>query len=141
MAGFRATDLANSAVSPITPPARVLRVSAFQVTRSMTSATMVDQIPGDSSIINIYAVGTGSNAGTTATISFGTSTTTTTNIVNAMSVTATGKTIATGSVWQTAYPNIVDVPVLKDIQIYATYAETGTASSVGGPWTVVVEFI
>lgn len=140
--GFLATDLAIlSSTGPTTniPVSKDVVVKAFKVSRTDTTAALKAVLPADASIINIDIFGVASNAGTTATLSIGTSATSN-EIVNAQSVLTGGK-INVATAWSTNYPNVQPVPLVGDIQLYAKYAESGTASSAGGDWTVVVYYV
>ena len=85
-----------------------------------------------------YYAATASNAVTTATISVG-RTGTATYFLNASDV----KTAATATGQQAPTTNVTNLhtPLTSDTQVIGTYAETGGASSTGGPWTVMIEYI
>ena len=137
--GFLATDLSPlGQASPLVPTSKDVVVKAFQVARTDTTAALKAVLPADASIINIDIFGTASDAGTTATLSIGTSTTST-EIINAQSVLTAGK-INVSTAWSTNYPNTQPVPLVGDIKLYAKYAESGTASTAGA-WTVVVYYV
>lgn len=137
--GFLATDLSPlGQPSPLVPTSKDVVVKAFQVARTDTTAALKALLPADASIINIDIFGTASDAGTTATLSIGTSATST-EIINAQSVLTGGK-VAITTAWSANYPNTQPVPVVGDIKLYAKYAETGTASTAGA-WTVVVYYV
>lgn len=142
--GFKAIDftpLASNGPSAITPAAKDLLVKAFQVSRTDTTATVKAVLPGDSTILDIAIIGAASNAGTTATLSIG-NTSTATEYVNAQDVKTAGGIIRpTATASATNLPNLENPPISTDIQIYAKYAETGTASSAGGPYTVLIYFV
>jgi hypothetical protein len=72
-----------------------------------------------------------SNAGTTATVSVKVGATT---VINAASVLSTGTT--TGTILQ-----LEDVPQSGDVIVSAQYAESGTASSTGGPFYFYVFYV
>lgn len=110
----------------------------FTVSRTTTTAAEVAKIPKGSRILAIVANSTlESNAQTTATISIGTSTTAT-EWVNAHDVLATAAGKGTVLYNGTGTPG--GVPLTTDATIYAKYAETGTASTTGGPWRVTIFF-
>lgn len=136
--GFKANDLTPLQITPLTPGAKDVQVKAFRVARTDTTAALKMQLPAGSQILDLNISGVASDAATTATISIGT-TTTSTELVSAQDVKGAGTfirptTIASGLVTAEALPRG------QDISIYAKYAETGTASTVGA-WTVLVYFI
>jgi hypothetical protein len=141
--GFLATDLAPIAsVGPTTniPSRKDCSCKAFLVSRTDTTASLKAVLPADASIINVFMTGVASNAGTTATVSVGT-TATATEIINAQDVKTAGGMIRPTTSFSTNFPNVTPVPLGADIQIFAKYAETGAASSAGGPYTVVIEYV
>jgi hypothetical protein len=80
--GFLATDLSPlGQPSPLVPTSKDVVVKAFQVARTDTTAALKALLPADASIINIDIFGTASDAGTTATLSIGTSATSTELVV------------------------------------------------------------
>lgn len=140
--GFLATDLTvlnSNGPTTLIPTSKDLVVKAFKVARTDTTAALKAVLPGDASIVNIDIFGTASDAGTTATLSIGTSTTST-EIISGQSVLTGGK-VAITTAWSVNFPNVQPVPVTGDIKLYAKYAETGTASTAGGDWTVVVYYV
>jgi hypothetical protein len=107
------------------------------VARTMTTATVIATLPKGSRFVGIILMGTASDAGTTATLSFGT-TSTSNELVNALDV----KTAATGSGigllrGVTGVGVTVAPPFTADQPIYAKYAETGGASTAGA-WVAVI---
>ena len=103
------------------------------VDRTMTTATEIAKIPKNCRIIGFVINGVASDAGTTATLSFGSSTTSNEYV--------SGASVASGYV---NYPNMVDSTALgtvttTDSSVYAKYAETGTASTVRA-WQVTILF-
>lgn len=138
--GLLATDLTPlGQPSPLIPTSKDVVIKAFKVARTDTTAALKAVLPADASIINIDIFGTASNAGSTATLSIGTSATSN-EIISGQSVLTGGK-VAITTAWSVNFPNTQPVPVVGDIQLYAKYAETGTASSAGGDWTVVVYYV
>lgn len=142
--GIKAVDL--NPISTIGPtaisPASKTRVSSyFQVTRSNTTATLKDVLPADASLLSIVLYGAPvSNAGTTATATITMANTTgtiSTGTVNLLTSPTTGTVV----VGMSALPNLEPLPLLGDLQISVTYAETGTASTLGGPWTFEANFV
>lgn len=141
--GFKAIDLtpiASYGPSATTPYCKDVVVKAFQVLRTDTTAAVKAVLPGDATIIDIRIAGVASNAATTATISIG-STSTATEYINAQDVKTAGGMIRPTATFSTNLPNLENSPVTGDLPIYAKYAETGTASSSGGPYTVLVEYV
>lgn len=143
--GLKAVDLVPiSATGPtaLIPVAKDVHAKAFQVTRTDTTASLKCVLPADSTIMDFLILGVASNAGTTANISIG-STATATEYVNAQDVKTAGGVIRpTSTVSATNLPNLEPVPLTgQDITIYAKYAETGGASSAGGPYTVYVTYL
>ena len=142
--GFKAIDLAPIASygpTAVTPSSKDVVVKAFQVARTDTTAVVKCVLPADATIIDIWFVGTASNAATTATISLG-STSTATEFVNGQDVKTAGGSIRPSTTYQAAnLPNLENIPLGTDISIYAKYAETGGASTSGGPWTAFIEYV
>lgn len=117
------------------PIAKGVLVKTVAITRSMTAATEVAKLPRGANIIALVLSGTASNAGTTATLSFGT-TSAATELVNAQSVLAAGA--GDGVQVLKGVSSAVGQAVLaNDTRIYAKYAETGIASSAGS-WVLHV---
>lgn len=115
------------------------RVSATKinsVARTDTSAKNLFKIPANAIPIGVRVWGgTLSNAGTTATVSVG-KTGTNTHFVNAFDVkggTAAAQNYPTAS-------NLFASVGTAEIQVVGIYAETGTASSAGGPWYVAMDY-
>lgn len=139
--GFKAIDvvpIASYGPTPISPPPKDVQVKVFQVLRTDTTATVKMMLPGDATIIDILIIGVASDAATTATLSVGTSVTST-ELINAQDVkTAGGMIRPLATLSAVNLPNLENTPITKDILIYAKYAETGTASTVGGPYYVFV---
>ncbi|MGN6812552.1 MAG: hypothetical protein ACTHMP_16940 [Thermomicrobiales bacterium] len=108
------------------------------VTRTMTTATTLFTLPADAQLIGLTINGAAvSNAGTTATLSIGKVGGNGHDYLNGFDVNG-----ATGSGQQV--PSAATLPsaaLTADTGITATYAETGTASTSGGPWQVVVEYV
>lgn len=85
-----------------------------------------------------YFAAVASNAVTSAVISVG-RTGTVTYFMNASDV----KTAATATGQQTPSTNVTNMhaPLTADTQVVGAYLETGGASTTGGPWTVMIEYI
>lgn len=125
--------------TPITPAPKNIYCKAFQVLRTNTVVTLKAAFPGQATIVNIDMLGSvNSNAGTTATVTLSMASNAgvlSTGVVNVLTNGAT-----TAPVQMTNLPNIQPVPMTGDVQITAVYAETGGASSAGGPWNFVVYY-
>jgi len=141
--GIKATDL--NILSPTGPTATIpvnkdRRAVFFQVTRTLTANTPKIVLPGDASLtgITIFA-STNSNAGTTATVTITASNNGGVFSTGTVNLLTNGAT--TGAVQMSALPNLENIPINGDIIISAVYAETGTASSAGGPWNFEVNFV
>lgn len=138
--GFKQVDLvpiSSTGPTVLIPPAKDGDVKMFQVSRTDTTATVKCVLPADASILGFLIYGVASNAATTATLSFG-STVTSTEFVNGQDVKTTGGLVIPTSTFSTNLPQLENIPLGADIQIFAKYAETGGASTLGGPWKVVV---
>jgi hypothetical protein len=142
--GFKAIDLVpinSSGVTALIPAAKNGYVKVFQVSRTDTTATVKCVLPADSSILGFLIYGAASNAGTTANLNIGT-TVAATELVNAQDVKTTGGLIIpTATINPANMPQLENVPNGPDIQLWAKYAETGTVSSAGGPYKVVVWYV
>jgi hypothetical protein len=120
----------SAKTSVLRGPKQVLSKSR-SVTRSMTTGTALCSIPRGSRLLGITLSGVASDAGTTATIQFGTNATST-DLTAAENVLAAGK----GNGGFIGFDQAQRAES-NDIKIYVIYAETGTASSVGG-WVATV---
>lgn len=143
--GFKQVELVP--VSPngptaLTPSGKSTNGKIFQVTRTDTVAVTKAILPAATSILAINIHGSvSSNAGTTATVTI--------TIVNNTGTISTGSydVKANGTVsaliQMTALPNIEPSPpqINGDLQINAVYAETGTASTTGGPWVFDINYV
>lgn len=111
------------------PMSKGLRIKSVAVTRSMTTATQVAKLPKGANIVGFVLSGIQSDAGTTATLSIG-STSSSNEYVSAVSVRTGGS--GNGVNLLAGVAGAVGQSVLSaDTWIYAKYAETGTASTVG----------
>lgn len=106
------------------------------VTRTMTTGTALCTIPKGSRVLGIVINGVASDAGTSATLSFGNSATAT-EWVNGADV----KTAASGvgPTWLPGVSGILGTVLTRDTTVYAIYAETGT-SSAAGSWKATVVY-
>lgn len=126
-------------VSATTAPAKDVFSKSFAVTRSMTGGTdKAFVIPKNSILLGYILGGTASNAGTTATLSVGTTSGTPVEHVNAVSVLAAGQ----GNGFQTlvGVTGIAGSKLTSDTTVFVKYAETGGASSAGN-WTLTVIYV
>jgi len=140
--GFKAVDFSTPGSigpTPLTPPGKDVLVKAFQVARTDTSAVLKAVLPWGASILEFTISGVASDAATTATISIG-STSSSNEYINGQDVKGAG-TFIRPTVVGTAVVQTEGIPNTgTDTPIYAKYAETGTASTVGS-WKVVVYYV
>lgn len=119
--------------TPITPASKDELSKVFQVTRTDTVAVLKTSIPAQGSVVALLIYGSvNSDAATTATVTLTISNNTGTISTGVVDVKANGAT--TALVQMSNLPNIEPLPLLGDIKVTAVYAETGGASTVGGPW-------
>lgn len=141
--GIKATDLnilSATGPTPTIPGNKDRRAQFFQVSRTTPASTKVAVLPADASITTILMFGSvNSNAGTTATITITISDNTGTISTGTVNVLTNGAT--TAAVQMTNLPNLESLPLVGDKIITVTYAETGTASTSGGPWTFEINFV
>lgn len=113
---------------------RSLQTKRRAVTTAMTTATQVATLPRGSVILGFVLSGTASNAGTTATLSIGSTAANANEYVNAANVLAAG--VGNGVNLLNGVAGAVGgstaIPSQSDMPIYVKYAETGTASNAGG---------
>lgn len=123
-------------VTTITPPAVELYTKTVQVLRTDTARFNAFVLPKFAVIAGVYVLGTtASDAATTATITVGTSTSGT-ELVNGFSVKTNNGYQPVGA----AAGSALGTQLTADTLYNAVYAETGTASTTGGPWLVKVEY-
>ena len=123
-------------VTTVSPPARPSLCKIVQVLRTDTARFNAFVIPKGAVIAGVYVMGaTASDAATTATITVGTSTSGT-ELVNGFSVKTNNGYNAVGS----AAGSAIGTQLSADTMYNAVYAESGTASTTGGPWLVKVEY-
>lgn len=141
--GFRLDDVSPARPSTLRPTGKTVLSKIFQVPRSQTTNSLEAVLPGAASIISfkLYQV-TASNAATTAVVT----------IDDGSDTAYYGTVDVKGSAVGTVYVNAKNIPALEpsgsgatfpvaDRKIFAKYAETGTASTTGGPWNIVVEYV
>ena len=122
------------------PKPRELITKFFKISRTDTTGTKKAAIPKGSIIGGAYVIGgVVADAATTATISFGSSATAT-EYVSGYDVKAAATGEGYSPVGAAAVGTAFGVPITADAQIYGIYAETGTASTTGGPWIVKLEY-
>lgn len=137
--GFRLTDLRPTQITPITPPGKPHLAKIIEVSRTDTVASIKAMLPAQSSVIGFrFYPSVASDAGTTASVTL--------TIANNTGTISTGSvdvkgTTTVSQVTMAGLPNIEPIPNTGDLKISAVYAETGTASTTGGPWKLVVEFV
>lgn len=123
--------------STITPKARESLVKYVQVVRSDTTAFDAVVLPAGAYITGVYVLGGPvSNAATTATITVGYSAGGT-ELLNAFDVKTNGAGYFPAGAAASASAG---KQLTVDTHLWAKYAETGTASTAGGPWFVKVEY-
>lgn len=121
-----------------TPVGKTMIMRIGTVARTDTVAKFLFMLPKYSWIIDVELVSaTASNAGTTAVVSVGTSTSANELVLNQDVKTNAGYIDPTTTAVAAGYFK----NATADIPIYAIYAETGAASSAGGPWTVTVQYM
>jgi hypothetical protein len=109
------------------------------VARTDTSAKVLGVLPRDAQITNVTIWGAAvSNAATTATIKLGQAGGTGAEYLATFDVKG-----ATGAGQQTPTGALLMAPTAAaaDTTVTGTYAETGTASTSGGPWTIILEYV
>ena len=139
--GFKQIEVVPPQISPLQPTGKAHQIKVFQVSRTDTTATLKAMLPAQASITNVYKYGsTASDAGTTATITI-----TVANNTGTISTSGASSVLSAGNINallnMTNIPNIEPLPLAGDLRISAQYAETGTASTTGGPWKIAVEYV
>ena len=125
-------------VTSTTPPATDLLVKVVQVARTDTTAFEAFILPKGAVVAGAYVMGiVASDALTTATIDVGTIPGTSNQIVSGFSVKTSGVGYFVSGATSGAH---MGTQLANDTLYKARYAETGTASTTGGPWLVKVEY-
>ena len=142
--GFKQVDIvpiSSTGPTPTIPSGKQEYAKVFQVTRSDTAAGIVKAVlPAQVSMVSFLIYGsTASDAATTATVTITVSNNSGTVSSGTVDVKANGGT--TALVQMSGLPNIEAIPSNGDLKIVATYAETGTASTTGGPWKIRVAYV
>lgn len=146
------TQLNPAYPDALNPVRKEYHLVPFAVARTNTTAFKVAVLPADATILGIrYYIPTASNAGTTAGVVL--------TGVGSAGAGAVNFTFGTQSVLAAAGTNglmqatvntttgifnLERAPAQQtqgDITVYAQYAETGTASSTGGPFYFVIEYV
>ena len=125
-------------VTTLSPPAIELLTKTAQIARTDTARFDAFALPKNAVVAGVYVLGTtASDAATTATISVGVGGSGT-EILNAFDVKgATGAGYNTGGA---KAGSAMATQLTADTVYTAVYAESGTASTTGGPWLVKVEY-
>lgn len=117
----------------------VVQTKIGTVARTDTSAKYVFVLPPNSMIIGVQVLGTASDAGTSATLTF--KNTPINGSAAAATFATTDAKTATGTVANGSLSGISFTRTDVGQKITAEYAEVGTASTTGGSWTFVVKFV
>lgn len=125
-------------VTSTTPVAIECLSKTFQVARTDTTAFDAFVMPKGAVLAGAYVIGkTNSDAATTAGLSVGSVPGSTNEIINAHNLKTRGNGYYTVD---NAGGSKMGEQFTSDTLIKAIYAETGTASTTGGPWLVKVEY-
>jgi hypothetical protein len=129
-------DYTGNTVEYADATTRMLATKIGSVARTDTSAKNLFVLPIGAVPVAVYMFwGTASNAGTTATVSVGI-TGTNTYFINGQDVKGTS-----GQVRTAAATNLFAAQSTSaTTQVVGIYAETGTASSTGGPFYIAIDF-
>lgn len=126
--------------TPLVPGAKPTIAKYFQVTRSDTASTLKAVLPAQASVVQVTVYGsTASDAATTATVTLTIANNSGTISTGVVDVKANGAT--TAIVQMSNLPNIEPLPAAGDLRISAVYAETGGASTTGGPWKFGIDWV
>lgn len=125
-------------ITSTTPPAIELLTKVVQVARTDTTAFDAFILPKGAVVAGAYVMGTvASDAATTAIVDVGTNPGTSDQIVDSFSVKTNGVGYFASGATSGSY---IGTQLAADTLFKARYAETGTASTTGGPWLVKVEY-
>ena len=144
--GFKQVELVplvltTTGPTTLTPSGKSTNAKIFQVSRSDTATTLKAALPASASILSINIHGSSnSDAATTATIVITVSNNTGV-IATGTAVDVKGSGTVSALVQMTNLPNLENFPVQGDLLIKAVYAETGTASTTGGPWVFDINYV
>jgi len=141
--GFKQADVVPFMdPSPITPAGKSEVIKLMQVTRTDTTNTVKCVLPAQATILSIVMFpSTASNAGTTAAVTITVSNNTGVIATGSGNLLTAGIGTNGGSIVMTGLPNLEPLPLLGDLVIRAQYAETGTASTLGGPFIFRVNYV
>lgn len=143
--GFKQVDLVpigTNGPTAITPPGKAEQTRIFQVLRTDTSSTLKVVLPAQATLLSaVLFPGTASNAGTTATVTLTFSNNAGSLATGTANVLTAGVGTNGGAVTMTGLPNLEPLPLLGDLLLTAVYAETGTASSAGGPFIFRITYV
>lgn len=141
--GFKQVEIvpvSTTGPTQLIPSGKNIGTKVFQATRTDTVAVVKAVTGASTSILKILVYGSvNSDAATTATVTLTVSNNTGVISTGVVDVKANGAT--TALVQMSNLPNVEPVPATGDLQIKAVYAETGGASTVGGPWKFAVEYV
>lgn len=138
--GIRVLNTPAANVTTNVPVGKDVTAKVFQVARTDTAARLALELPADATVLRIErCASTASNAATTA----GVTITVANNGGTVSSATDDVKTNggSAGIVSMTNLPNVEPLPLNGDLTVTVQYAETGTASSAGGPWNYIVTYV
>lgn len=118
------------------PPGKPDLSKYFRVSRTDTAAGIVKAVLAASSspVVFTFYGGVASDAATTATVTITISDNSGVRSTGVVDVKANGAT--TALIQMSNLPLLQSIPVNGDFKITAQYAETGGASTTGGPWTI-----
>lgn len=127
--------------TPLIPASKSDTCKFFQLTRTDVGAPILKAVlPAQASVISVTLFGSAnSNATTTATATVTISNNTGVISTGTVNLLTAGTT--TADVAMSALPNIEPQPLLGDLKVSVQYAETGTASTAGGPWVMRVNYV
>ena len=136
--GFRQAEITPFQVTSITPSSKEIKTKVFQIFRSDTTATVKCVLPRGSLPFRLTFVNpVATNAGTTGTA--------TVNIAGGAQPAFNTQVVSNATV-QGVTAAVINTLLIEDNQttdvvITGVYAETGAASTTGGPVTVIVEYV
>lgn len=141
--GIKQSDLVtpfSNGPTALTPTGKPDINKYFQLSRTDTASTLKAVLPAQSSVVSVTLFGgVNSNAATTA---VGTVTiSNNTGVISTGTVNLLTGGATTAVLQMTNLPNIEPQPLLGDLKISVQYAETGTASTLGGPWVLGVNYV
>lgn len=144
--GFKQVELVplvltTTGPTPLTPSGKSTNAKIFQVSRTDTATVLKAALPATASVLGINIHGsTNSNAATTATIVV-TISDNTGVISTGTAIDVKGSGTVSAALQMTNLPNLENFPNNGDLQIKVIYAETGTASTSGGPWVFDINYV